>query len=104
MKPPCGLAIALAIFTATAAAAQPTETSLSAQPHASPEAAAAPTRSGAALSSADVEAWLDGAIPYALERADAAGAVVAVVKDGRPLLVRGYGHGAAAAGRALTRD
>ena len=45
-----------------------------------------------ALERADVESWLDGFMPYALESGDVAGAVVAVVKDGEPLLVKGYGY------------
>lgn len=43
------------------------------------------------LTKADVDAWLDGFIPYALERGNAAGAVVVVVKDGKPLTERGFG-------------
>lgn len=45
-----------------------------------------------ALDRADVESWLDGFMPYALERGDAAGAVVAVVRNGEVLLVKGYGY------------
>jgi len=44
-----------------------------------------------ALSRADLEAWLDGFLPYAMRRGDVAGAVVAVVKDGQVLLQKGYG-------------
>lgn len=40
----------------------------------------------------DVEAWLDGFLPYALEQAQVAGAVIVVVKDGEPLLEKGYGY------------
>lgn len=39
----------------------------------------------------DLEIWLDGLLPYALEQADVAGAVIAVVKDGQVLLQKGYG-------------
>jgi CubicO group peptidase (beta-lactamase class C family) len=56
------------------------------------------------LTRPDLEAWLDGFVPYALERADAAGAVVAVVKDGQPLLVKGYGYADVDAGRLMTGD
>ncbi|MET0756328.1 MAG: serine hydrolase domain-containing protein, partial [Pseudoxanthomonas sp.] len=41
---------------------------------------------------ADVEAWLDGYLPYALDNGDIAGAVVVVVKDGQVLLQKGYGY------------
>src|SRR5207237_9764101 len=44
------------------------------------------------LTKADVEAWLDGFTPYALQRGDVAGAVVVVVKDGQVLLAKGYGY------------
>jgi CubicO group peptidase (beta-lactamase class C family) len=46
----------------------------------------------ALLDRADLEAWLDGFLPYALQRGDIAGAVVLVIKDGRILLQKGYGY------------
>ena len=45
-----------------------------------------------ALTRADLEAWLDGYMPYALQTGDIAGAVVVVVKDGQVLLQKGYGY------------
>jgi len=47
---------------------------------------------GVALTADDVNAWLDGYLPYALHTGDIAGAVVAVVKDGQILTERGYGY------------
>ena len=44
------------------------------------------------LARADLEAWLDGMVPYALKSGDIAGAVVVVVKDGSILLQKGYGY------------
>jgi len=44
-----------------------------------------------ALTKQDVETYLDGLLPYALQRGDVAGAVVVVVKDGEILLQKGYG-------------
>ncbi|PYK61934.1 MAG: serine hydrolase [Verrucomicrobia bacterium] len=44
------------------------------------------------LTKIDAEAWLDGFLPYALQRGDVAGAVVVVVKDGAALLQKGYGY------------
>ncbi|HEY4647489.1 MAG TPA: serine hydrolase domain-containing protein [Gemmatimonadales bacterium] len=44
------------------------------------------------LTGADVGAWLDGLMPYALQSGDVAGAVVVVVKDGQVLFKRGYGY------------
>lgn len=55
----------------------------------------------AQLSEADVSAWLDGFLPYALARGDVAGAVVTVVKDGEVLAQRGYGHADVAARRPV---
>ncbi len=66
---------------------------------AAPAAAAAPAaqRGGPvspppAMIKSDVDAWLDGYMPYALKRGDAAGAVVVVVKDGKVLTQRGFGY------------
>ena len=43
------------------------------------------------LVKADVDAWLDGYMPYALKAGGIPGAVVVVVKDGQPLTMRGFG-------------
>ena len=44
-----------------------------------------------ALTRADLEAWLDGVVPRALQQADIAALVVSVVKDGQVILEKGYG-------------
>ena len=49
------------------------------------------TSGGAELDAQDVNAWLDGYLPYALSSGDIAGAVVVVVKGGQVLTQRGYG-------------
>ncbi|MES2496614.1 MAG: serine hydrolase domain-containing protein [Pseudomonadota bacterium] len=49
------------------------------------------------LDKTDVDAWLDGFLPYALSRGDVAGAVVVVVKDGQVLTQRGFGYADVAA-------
>ena len=46
---------------------------------------------GVALTATDVNAWLDGFVPYAISRGDIPGAVVVVVKDGQIVAQRGYG-------------
>ncbi|MDE1150867.1 MAG: serine hydrolase [Azospirillaceae bacterium] len=46
----------------------------------------------ASLTKADVDAWLDGYLPYGLATGDIAGAVIVVVKDGQVLTQRGYGY------------
>jgi CubicO group peptidase (beta-lactamase class C family) len=51
----------------------------------------APSSTAHPLEQADLEAWLDGFMPYAIERGDVAGAVVAVVKNGEVMLAKGYG-------------
>jgi CubicO group peptidase (beta-lactamase class C family) len=56
-----------------------------------PTAAAPVTASAAPMTTADVDAWLDGYMPAAIAKADIAGAVVVVVKDGQILAKRGYG-------------
>lgn len=43
------------------------------------------------LSKADVDAWLDGALPYAMRVGDVAGGEVVVVKHGKVLTARGFG-------------
>ncbi len=61
---------------------------------ANPEPAPAPSSNPAAahaLERADLEPWLDGFMPYAIERGDVAGAVVAVVKNGEVIFAKGYG-------------
>jgi CubicO group peptidase (beta-lactamase class C family) len=56
------------------------------------EAVAAAAPATPALTAADVEAWLDGFLGFALPRGNIAGAVVVVVKDGQVLLQKGYGY------------
>lgn len=56
-------------------------------PSAAPEVPTAPQ-----LTRADVEAWLDGFMPFALERGNIPGAVVVIVKDGQVLVEKGYGY------------
>ena len=77
---------------APAAVAQPLGPTVKPPPAAPPAVAQAPASSGHVLDRTDVEAWIDGFMPYALGRGDIPGAVVAVVKDGQPLLVKGYGY------------
>lgn len=84
-----GLA-ALALLTATNVLATPagndaTEaTQQTRMPELPPDAVA--------LTATDLDAWLDGYMPYALASGDIAGAVVVVVKDGQILTEKGYGY------------
>lgn len=52
----------------------------------------AQSASASPLNAADVNAWLDGLLPFALKSEDIAGAVVVVVKDGQVLTEKGYGY------------
>lgn len=79
-------ALALALAMIAAAVAPGSAQSVAQQGSAAAMAPAAP-----ALTKADVDAWLDGFMPYALQRGNAAGAVVVVVSDGRILTERGFG-------------
>ena len=83
-------AAVLSLLPVSPAMAQgPVKPPVSAQPAPPPTT---PADSGMArLQRADVEAWLDGFMPYALARGDIAGGVVVVVKDGQVLLQKGYG-------------
>src|SRR5438067_11262214 len=44
------------------------------------------------LTEDDVSAFLDGLVPQQIEKADIAGAVISVVKDGKVLFEKGYGY------------
>ena len=44
------------------------------------------------LTTADVDDWLDGYLPYALRSSGIPGAVVTIVKDGQVLTTRGFGY------------
>lgn len=56
---------------------------------------------GAQLTATDVDAWLDGFLPYSLARGDIPGAVVVVVKDGQIVTQRGYGFADVAKGKRV---
>ncbi len=79
------LALFLSVLTGSsdltpAATETPTPTPAAAAPQSQP------------LERGNLEAWLDGLLPYALDKADIAGAVVVVVKNGQVLLSKGYGY------------
>jgi len=88
-----GLVAALGLSVAIA---QPTAT-LIPTPQPKPTVVPAPPVTAAPagtpqLSTTDVDAWLDGYMPYAIAKGDIPGAVVVVVKDGQVLTERGYGY------------
>src|SRR5512138_651362 len=55
----------------------------------------------AELTRADVDAWLDGYLPYAIGTADIAVAVVVVVKGGEVIAQKGYGYADVASKRPV---
>jgi CubicO group peptidase (beta-lactamase class C family) len=84
------LVLATVLGTGTLAAQKP---ELPPAPPAEREGPAGPpVPTAPVLERRDLEAWLDGYLPYALQDADIAGAVVVVVKDGGILLSKGYGY------------
>src|SRR4029078_12864963 len=82
-----GLSVAIAQPTATLVP----ETISKSTEAPSPPITAAPAGTPE-LSATDVNAWLDGFMPYAIARGDIPGAVVVVVKDGQVLTERGFGY------------
>ena len=67
-------------------------------------AVAASQAAAHALTREDLEPWLDGLMNYAIQRGDVAGATVVVVKDGQPLLEKGYGYANVAKKIPVTPD
>jgi CubicO group peptidase (beta-lactamase class C family) len=74
---------------------------LAPQPSASAKAPSASDTGTHELSRADLEAFLDGFVPYALKSADIAGLTLAVVKDGQILFEKGYGYADVKTKRAM---
>ena len=74
---------------------------LAPQPSASAKAPSASDTGAHELSRADLEAFLDGFVPYALKNADIAGLTLVVVKDGQILFEKGYGDADVRTERAM---
>ncbi len=74
---------------------------LAPQPSASAKAPSASNTGTHELSRADLEAFLDGFVPYALKNADIAGLTLVVVKDGQILFEKGYGYADVKTKRAM---
>jgi CubicO group peptidase (beta-lactamase class C family) len=89
--------VAAGATTARTAATPPDRLAPQAPPAApvseSPAAPATPSDSGTHdLTPADVAAFLDGIVPYAIRRGNIAGATVAVVSGGQIIFAKGYGY------------
>jgi CubicO group peptidase (beta-lactamase class C family) len=91
MRAPVVTLLTMLLFSRVAAAAGDLSSSL---PPPTPDVTSAEVQNSVArpLTREDLEAWLDGFLPYALATGDVAGAVVVVVKDGSTLLQKGYGY------------
>lgn len=93
----------IALLGGTAVSAQGPRPSL--PPKASlPSQQAAGKQPPAELTSADLDAFLDGVMPAQLQRGNIAGAVVAVVKDGKVLFAKGYGYADVEAKKPVSAD
>src|SRR5581483_3630777 len=57
-----------------------------------------------ALTSADVAAFMDGIVPYAIQSGDIAGATVSVVADGQIIFAKGYGFADMKTRRPVSAD
>jgi CubicO group peptidase (beta-lactamase class C family) len=88
------LAAILGLALLSGAIAQTTQPSLIPTPKVRTETVptAQPQPGTHPLTADDVNAWLDGFVPYAIARGDIPGAVVVVVKDGQVLTEKGYGY------------
>jgi CubicO group peptidase (beta-lactamase class C family) len=93
-----GWLMAIAAAAAIPASAQsptqlkPTKPNAAVLPAPAVPATTATGTTAPALTKQDVDAWLDGYMPYALKAGGIPGAVVVVVKDGQPLTERGFGY------------
>jgi CubicO group peptidase (beta-lactamase class C family) len=73
------------------AAAPKSSATAKSAPGSAANAPAAMVVHGQELTATDLSAFLDGLVPQQIEKADIAGAVIAVVKDGKVLFEKGYG-------------
>ncbi|MFD6140005.1 serine hydrolase [Promicromonospora sp. NPDC060271] len=81
---------AVGALAITVAAGVPASAASAAEPTPPPPVSAPPGEHP--LTRSDVDAWLDGLLPSALENAGIAGGVVTVVDDGKVVTTRGYGY------------
>ncbi|MGH8112849.1 MAG: serine hydrolase domain-containing protein, partial [Rhodanobacteraceae bacterium] len=85
---PVGVAKPVSSTTVTTSASSPAVAS-TATPAAIP---AEGTTAAPAMTAQDVQTFFDSLVPYAIHRADIAGGVIVVVKDGKILFAKGYGY------------
>lgn len=97
------LALPLAVPSAAQGPATPPPPPADPARIAAPAATARPA-GAAVLDRADVEAWLDGFMPYALAKGRIAGAVVVVVRGDGVVLQKGYGFADLASRKPVSPD
>jgi CubicO group peptidase (beta-lactamase class C family) len=84
--------LSASLLCAAAQAQVPQPAAAAAAPDAAAPAETVASPAGPQLTREDLEAWLDGFLPYALAKGNIAGAIVVVVKDGQVLLQKGFGY------------
>jgi CubicO group peptidase (beta-lactamase class C family) len=89
---PFATVFAASLLCATAQAQVPQSPLAAAPPPMVDTATEAAEPAAPELKREDLEAWLDGFIPYALGKGNIAGGIVVVVKDGQVLLQKGFGY------------
>ena len=89
---PIATFLSACLLSAAAFAQVPPPPKAPAKPPAMEVPAAIETPAGPQLNRADLEAWLDGFIPFAIAKGNIAGGIIVVVKDGQVLLQKGYGY------------
>jgi CubicO group peptidase (beta-lactamase class C family) len=93
-------ALAIPVAAQSPTQLQPARSNTAVLPVQTPTTTATPS-AAPELNRADLDAWLDGYMPYALKAAGIPGAVVVVVKDGQPLTMRGFGYSDVKARKAV---
>ena len=88
----CVCAVALGFVAGGFCHGQEPKKPLSPPPIIAPSGATTTPEATHELTATDLESFLDGMMPSQLEFENIAGAVVAVVKDGKVVLVKGYGY------------
>ena len=86
-----GGALLLALLAPMAAAQKPKTNPLAPKSEIPAKGTETKPSSGHELTPNDLEAFLDGLVPLQIAREDIAGAVISVVKDGKPFFAKGYG-------------
>ncbi|PYX68218.1 MAG: hypothetical protein DMG78_25805 [Acidobacteria bacterium] len=92
----CALSVLIVLLFASASAQKPKINPLAPKTESKSQAASPGSEQNGKpahdLTPSDLEAFLDGVVPLQIAREDIAGAVITVVKDGKPFFAKGYGY------------